>query len=168
MTFSHSTPNYDGVVDYFNELGYDVMEMMMPLLGCNTAPQVCRKTLTASRLRISAPFLDFFSFFFFFFFFFFFLFFFFLRSMGAPPATSGSSSLKPRAIILCGTHRHRHLLWVDSISCSHNHRYFIEPVVLTVNYAAKLGYKHIVMLGLSGGGWTTTVSAAGLLCLLVA
>ena len=33
------TPNYDGVVDYFNRLGYDVMELMMPLIGCNQAYQ---------------------------------------------------------------------------------------------------------------------------------
>ena len=33
---THScTPNFDGVVDYFNELGYDVMELDMPLFGCN-------------------------------------------------------------------------------------------------------------------------------------
>jgi hypothetical protein len=31
------TPNYDGVVDDLNQLGYDVMEFMMPLLGCNQA-----------------------------------------------------------------------------------------------------------------------------------
>ena len=31
------TPNYDGVVDHFNELGFDVMELMMPLIGCNQA-----------------------------------------------------------------------------------------------------------------------------------
>ena len=39
-------------------------------------------------------------------------------------------------------------------------RFFLEPVWLTVNYAQRLGYKHIAMVGLSGGGWTTTVSAA--------
>jgi len=39
-------------------------------------------------------------------------------------------------------------------------RYFIEPVQLVASYAKKLGYQHIVMVGLSGGGWTTTVSAA--------
>jgi hypothetical protein len=39
-------------------------------------------------------------------------------------------------------------------------RYFIEPVALVAAYAKKLGYKHVVMLGLSGGGWTTTVAAA--------
>jgi hypothetical protein len=29
----HCTPNYDGVVDHFNRLGYDVMELDMPLIG---------------------------------------------------------------------------------------------------------------------------------------
>ena len=39
-------------------------------------------------------------------------------------------------------------------------RYFLEPVVLVVNYAVEvLKYKHIVMAGLSGGGWTTTIAA---------
>eukprot|EP01043_Picozoa_sp_COSAG02_P103688 COSAG02_NODE_39697_length_414_cov_0.596825_2_plen_47_part_01 len=33
--------------------------------------------------------------------------------------------------------------------------------MLAVNYAKNvLRYKHIVMVGISGGGWTTTVSAA--------
>ena len=39
-------------------------------------------------------------------------------------------------------------------------RYFIEPVALVVAHAKRLGYKHIVMTGLSGGGWTTTVASA--------
>lgn len=40
-------------------------------------------------------------------------------------------------------------------------RFFIEPVILCVNYAVNvLGYKHVVLVGLSGGGWTTTVAAA--------
>ena len=40
-------------------------------------------------------------------------------------------------------------------------RYFLEPVVLAVNYAVNvLKYKHIAMVGLSGGGWTTTIAAA--------
>ena len=39
-------------------------------------------------------------------------------------------------------------------------RFFVEPVWLTINYAKKLGYKRIVMTGLSGGGFTTTISAA--------
>lgn len=61
-------------------------------------------------------------------------------------------------------------------------RFFIEPVVRAINYATQvslralqntiapcllfcvrrqtLGYKHVVMMGLSGGGWTTTLAAA--------
>ena len=39
-------------------------------------------------------------------------------------------------------------------------RFFLDPVWLSVNYAKDLGYKNIVMAGLSGGGWTTTVAAA--------
>ena len=39
-------------------------------------------------------------------------------------------------------------------------RFFFEPVVLTINYAQSLGYKQIMMMGLSGGGWTTTVMGA--------
>jgi len=39
-------------------------------------------------------------------------------------------------------------------------RFFLDPVVLTINYAQSLGYKNIVMAGLSGGGWTTTVASA--------
>lgn len=31
---------------------------------------------------------------------------------------------------------------------------------MVINYARKLGYKHVIMAGLSGGGWTTTVAAA--------
>lgn len=39
-------------------------------------------------------------------------------------------------------------------------RYFLEPVVLAVNHAMSLGYTHVVLVGLSGGGWTTTIAAA--------
>eukprot|EP00438_Fugacium_kawagutii_P009405 Skav202016 [mRNA] locus=scaffold1138:58510:59766:+ [translate_table: standard] len=40
-------------------------------------------------------------------------------------------------------------------------RFFLEPVIKTINFAKnQLGYEHIVMAGLSGGGWTTTVAAA--------
>merc|ERR1719231_1810179 len=42
----------------------------------------------------------------------------------------------------------------------HTMRFFIEPVALAAAHARKLGYKHIVMVGLSGGGWTTTVASA--------
>ena len=40
-------------------------------------------------------------------------------------------------------------------------RYFLEPVVRTINYATNvLGYKRVIMMGLSGGGWTTTLMGA--------
>lgn len=37
---------------------------------------------------------------------------------------------------------------------------FIGPVIRSVNWAARKGYKHVHMIGISGGGWTTTVAAA--------
>jgi len=40
-------------------------------------------------------------------------------------------------------------------------RFFLEPVIKTINFAKNhLGYERIVMAGLSGGGWTTTLAAA--------
>ncbi len=41
-------------------------------------------------------------------------------------------------------------------------KFFLEPAVVSLNYlkASNPGYKNISMIGLSGGGWTTTVSAA--------
>ena len=39
-------------------------------------------------------------------------------------------------------------------------RFFVEPVSLAINYAKTLGYEKIVLVGLSGGGWSTTVAAA--------
>ena len=43
----------------------------------------------------------------------------------------------------------------------HALRYFLEPVVLTINYAKSLlKIPTIFMAGLSGGGWTTTVASA--------
>jgi len=40
-------------------------------------------------------------------------------------------------------------------------RYFVEPIVLTANYAKSiLGYDRIFMAGLSGGGWSTTIASA--------
>jgi hypothetical protein len=92
-------PNYDGVVDYLNEIGYDVMEMNMPLFGCNSA-----------------------------------------TPYGEP-------------------YDHSWFLQWEQLG-DFPLRFFIEPVILTVNYAISLGYKHIVMMGLSGGGWTTTVTSA--------
>lgn len=39
-------------------------------------------------------------------------------------------------------------------------RFFIEPIVVAINYGKKLGYEQVNMIGISGGGWTTTVCAA--------
>lgn len=38
--------------------------------------------------------------------------------------------------------------------------FFLEPVIRTINFALGLGYKNVVMIGKSGGGWTTTLAAA--------
>ena len=97
------TPNYDGVVDHFNQLGYDVFELMMPLIGCNEAPQY------------DIP----------------------------------------------GEGAQKHW-WFQQFEDRGDYtmRYFIEPVALAVAHAKRLGYKHIVLSGLSGGGWTTAVAAA--------
>jgi hypothetical protein len=94
---STCSPNYDGVIDYFNEIGYDTMEFNMPLIGCNMHP-------------------------------------------GVPHGHQWFQQWEARGV--------------------HTMRYFIEPVVLAINYAETLGYTHFVMLGLSGGGWSTTLAAA--------
>ena len=38
-------------------------------------------------------------------------------------------------------------------------RYFIEPIVLTINHAFARGYKNVMILGFSGGGWCATIAA---------
>ena len=39
-------------------------------------------------------------------------------------------------------------------------RYFLEPAVLTMNFAKAQGYGDVYMAGLSGGGWSTTFASA--------
>lgn len=39
-------------------------------------------------------------------------------------------------------------------------RFFMEPIILTINHALSLGYDRILMTGKSGGGWSTTLAAA--------
>ena len=40
-------------------------------------------------------------------------------------------------------------------------RFFLEPVVSAARFAKeRLGYAHVVLMGLSGGGWTVTLAAA--------
>eukprot|EP00658_Telonema_sp_P-2_P072572 TRINITY_DN61697_c0_g1_i2.p1 TRINITY_DN61697_c0_g1~~TRINITY_DN61697_c0_g1_i2.p1 ORF type:complete len:380 (-),score=71.73 TRINITY_DN61697_c0_g1_i2:218-1357(-) len=46
------------------------------------------------------------------------------------------------------------------VNSSSTLRYFLEPVVLTANYAFSLGYESVSLTGKSGGGWTTTLVAA--------
>jgi len=38
--------------------------------------------------------------------------------------------------------------------------YFIEPIVVMINYAQKFRFESISMVGISGGGWATTLAAA--------
>lgn len=42
----------------------------------------------------------------------------------------------------------------------HPVKYFLEPVATAVNYAQKFHFDQINMIGISGGGWTTTLYAA--------
>lgn len=40
-------------------------------------------------------------------------------------------------------------------------KYFVQPIVVFLNYANKnFNYEHVAMIGISGGGWTTTLAAA--------
>jgi hypothetical protein len=39
-------------------------------------------------------------------------------------------------------------------------KYFLEPVAVVLNYAESFHYRRITMVGISGGGWTTTLCAA--------
>lgn len=95
-----STDNY-GEVDWLNQLGFDVMELEMPLLGCNAVPDL--------------------------------------------------------PYDLVGGHN-----WFQKFDDDAPvMRFFLEPIILTINYAIEhLGYDNVVMAGLSGGGWSTTVASA--------
>lgn len=39
-------------------------------------------------------------------------------------------------------------------------KFFMEPIAVAVNYAQKFNFEKLIMVGLSGGGWTTTLYAA--------
>lgn len=56
-------------------------------------------------------------------------------------------------------HKHEYLAY---LSPDHGHpvKYFMEPVAVVMNYMEQQNYEKIVMVGLSGGGWTTTLYAA--------
>ena len=42
----------------------------------------------------------------------------------------------------------------------HGLRYFLEPILRTIAFATAQGYTDLVMAGISGGGWATTLVAA--------
>lgn len=54
---------------------------------------------------------------------------------------------------------HDHFRFLESPAFSPL-KFFIEPVVVALNYAEELGYERFAMVGVSGGAWTTTVTAA--------
>ena len=128
---SDCTPNFDTAQDWLNQLGYDVMELAMPLHGCNRIPgnASCGARHCISDLGPGGRGFD--------------------CSKCVPTAGGGS---------LVGSHE-----WFAQFEAQGDEvmRYFLEPVVLATNYALDtLGYRRVVMVGLSGGGWTTTVAAA--------
>lgn len=95
-------PDYDGGIDWLNQLGYDVFNLHMPTF------------------QVNAP--------------------------------SPASGLQP-----CDHYQFAPLLAAGVPVF----RFFLEPVVRAINYATEvLGYERIVMAGLSGGGWSTVMSAA--------
>jgi len=53
-------------------------------------------------------------------------------------------------LLVCGPCAHVRVFVLSARTC----------VSVVAAYAKKLGYKHVAMLGLSGGGWTTTVASA--------
>jgi hypothetical protein len=55
--------------------------------------------------------------------------------------------------------RHDHMAYMDAETTGSPIRYFIEPVIVMLNAFAS-EYSDISMVGLSGGGWTTTLAAA--------
>lgn len=56
-------------------------------------------------------------------------------------------------------HSHSQMQYLRPIS-GHPVKYFLEPVVAVTNYAQRFAFKRIIMIGISGGGWTTTLAAA--------
>jgi hypothetical protein len=55
--------------------------------------------------------------------------------------------------------RHDHMAYLAGETTGSPIRYFIEPVIVMLNAFAPQ-YHDISMIGLSGGGWTTTIAAA--------
>ena len=60
--------------------------------------------------------------------------------------------------IKLSTHNHLQLLESNNFSPI---KYFLEPITITLNYLdEKYDYESISMIGISGGGWTTTLYSA--------
>jgi hypothetical protein len=55
--------------------------------------------------------------------------------------------------------RHDHMAYLDAMTPGSPIRYFVEPVIVVLNEFAS-EYDDVTMIGLSGGGWTTTLAAA--------
>ncbi|MEN8117223.1 MAG: glycosyl hydrolase family 28 protein [Bacteroidota bacterium] len=56
--------------------------------------------------------------------------------------------------------QHEHLKFLNPEN-GHPVKYFVEPVITAINYLEKnFNFKEIEMVGISGGGWTTTLAAA--------
>lgn len=102
----HNTPcvipggdlDYDGTVDWLNQLGYDVLSLHMPTYQVNA---------------------------------------------GAPPFACNHGAFEE--------------LEAQGLPVF---RYFLEPIARAVAFALARGYSRVVMGGLSGGGWSTTLAAA--------
>jgi hypothetical protein len=165
------TPNFDTAQDWFNQLGYDSMEVFMPLHGCNRirADQSCSAHCVSNAERgfdCSK-----------------------CKPLGTTDSMVGSHQwfdqfeqmgdeamryfLEPVVLAVnCATIPRRSTA-AGSLRCAHGSMVRVGAW-LTVCFvlfcfgwaggwcadAEALGYKHIVMAGLSGGGWTTTISAA--------
>ena len=57
-------------------------------------------------------------------------------------------------------HTHDHLRYLDSATFS-SLRFFLEPVAMLLNYVEQAhDFRSVSMMGVSGGGWTTTLYAA--------
>jgi len=103
------TPNFDTAQDWFNQLGYDAMEVFMPGHGCNRLPAkdwCSPKHCVSNRKRG------------------------FDCSKCEPMGKNDSS--------MVSSHQ-----WFDQIERQGDDamRYFLEPIVLAVNYGKALGYK---------------------------
>jgi len=56
-------------------------------------------------------------------------------------------------------HSHNQMQYLTTTD-GHPIKYFMEPVAAAVNYAQKFNFQKLIMIGISGGGWTTTLYSA--------